>query len=60
MQTKVYFGDYMKNFEFDAVVIGTGCAGYNAADWLYDLGVTNVAIITEGVKTGTSRNTGSD
>ena len=50
----------MKNFEFDAVVIGTGCAGYNAADWLYDLGVTNVAIITEGVKTGTSRNTGSD
>ena len=50
----------MRNFEFDAVVIGTGCAGYNAADWLYDLGVTNVAIITEGVKTGTSRNTGSD
>ncbi len=50
----------MKNFEFDAVVIGTGCAGYNAADWLYDLGVKNVAIITEGIKTGTSRNTGSD
>ena len=50
----------MKNFEFDAVVIGTGCAGYNAADWLYDLGVKNVAIITEGIKMGTSRNTGSD
>ena len=50
----------MRNFEFDAVVIGTGCAGYNAADWLYDLGVKNVAIITEGVKMGTSRNTGSD
>ena len=50
----------MKNFEFEAVVIGTGCAGYNAADWLYDLGVKNVAIITEGVKMGTSRNTGSD
>ena len=50
----------MKNLEFEAVVIGTGCAGYNAADWLYDLGVKNVAIITEGVKMGTSRNTGSD
>ena len=21
-----------------ALVIGTGCAGYNAADWLYDMG----------------------
>ncbi len=50
----------MKNFEFEAVVIGTGCAGYNAADWLYDLGVKDVAIITEGVRCGTSRNTGSD
>lgn len=50
----------MKNFEFEAVVIGTGCAGYNAADWLFDLGVKNIAIITEGVRCGTSRNTGSD
>ena len=50
----------MRSLEFDAVVIGTGCAGYNAADWLYDLGVKNVAIITEGKKVGTSRNTGSD
>ena len=50
----------MRSLEFDAVVIGTGCAGYNAADWLYDLGVKNVAIITEGKNAGTSRNTGSD
>ena len=50
----------MRSLEFDAVVIGTGCAGYNAADWLYDLGVKNVAIITEGKNIGTSRNTGSD
>ena len=50
----------MRSLEFDAVVIGTGCAGYNAADWLYDLGVKNVAIITEGKNVGTSRNTGSD
>ena len=31
----------MRSLEFDAVVIGTGCAGYNAADWLYDFGVKN-------------------
>ena len=26
----------MRIYDFDAVVIGTGCAGYNCADWLYD------------------------
>jgi succinate dehydrogenase/fumarate reductase flavoprotein subunit len=44
----------------DTVVVGTGCAGYNAADWLYDLGRRDFAIVTEGVNMGTSRNTGSD
>lgn len=44
----------------DTVVIGTGCAGYNAADWLYDLGRRDFAIISEGINMGTSRNTGSD
>jgi len=53
-------GDKMKIYDFDAVVIGTGCAGYNSADWLYDLGVKNIAIVTEAVNAGTSRNTGSD
>lgn len=47
-------------YEFDAVVIGTGCAGYNCADWLYTFGYKNIAIITEGRLKGTSRNTGSD
>ncbi|MDE7372901.1 MAG: FAD-binding protein, partial [Clostridia bacterium] len=50
----------MKIFECDAVVVGTGCAGYNCADWLYDFGCKNILIVTEGVKVGTSRNTGSD
>ena len=50
----------MKIYEYDALVIGSGCAGYNAADWLYDLGVKSVAIMTEGKLAGTSRNTGSD
>ncbi len=44
----------------DTVVIGSGCAGFNAADTLYDLGCRSVAILTEGVNMGTSRNTGSD
>lgn len=43
-----------------AVVVGSGAAGYNAADSLYDLGVTDVVIVTEGRLMGTSRNTGSD
>lgn len=47
-------------YALDALVVGTGCAGYNAADWLYDLGRRDIAIVTEGVHMGTSRNTGSD
>ncbi len=49
----------MKKF-YNTLVIGSGCAGYNAADRLYDFGVTDTAIITEGRMMGTSRNTGSD
>jgi succinate dehydrogenase/fumarate reductase flavoprotein subunit len=50
----------MKKYTFDAIVIGSGCAGYNCADTLFDLGVKNIAIVTEGRTLGTSRNTGSD
>lgn len=45
---------------YTAVVVGTGVAGYNAALQLFRAGVTDIAIVTEGVQTGTSRNTGSD
>lgn len=47
-------------YALDTIVIGSGCAGFNAADWLYDLGRQDIAILTEGVSLGTSRNTGSD
>ena len=50
----------MKEYCFDAVIIGTGCAGYAVADNLFDLGYRNIAVITEGQNIGTSRNTGSD
>ena len=45
---------------YHTIVIGTGCAGFNAADKLYDLGIKDIAIVTEGRYKGTSRNTGSD
>lgn len=61
IQTKMNLAGYeIPVYALDTLVIGTGCAGYNAADWLYDFGRTDVAILTEGVNIGTSRNTGSD
>lgn len=44
----------------NTAVVGTGAAGWNAADSLFNLGQEDIAIITEGVMMGTSRNTGSD
>lgn len=45
---------------FDTIVIGSGSAAFNAADWLYDLGRREIGIVTEGINMGTSRNAGSD
>lgn len=45
---------------YDAVIIGSGAAGYSAADWLYKENITDIAVITENRLWGTSRNTGSD
>ena len=45
---------------YDALVVGSGCAGFNAADRLYHYGKTHIALVTENVQAGTSRNTGSD
>jgi len=50
----------MQKYFIDTVVVGSGCAGYNAADCLYDLGRRDLALVTEGRNMGTSRNTGSD
>lgn len=44
----------------NTVIVGSGAAGFNAALRLHGLGVKDCAIVTEGVKMGTSRNTGSD
>jgi|GEM_PF-2549622 len=45
---------------YDAFIVGTGAAGYAAADALYRLGATDIALLTNGRESGTSRNTGSD
>lgn len=47
-------------YSLNTVVVGSGAAGFNAADRLYNFGQKDIAIVTEGIKMGTSRNTGSD
>lgn len=53
-------GTAVRIITLNTVVVGSGAAGFNAADRLFDLEVTDLAIVTEGVNLGTSRNTGSD
>ena len=47
-------------YEYDTLVVGSGAAGFSAADRLFQYGQTNMALVTEGICSGTSRNTGSD
>ncbi|MFW5856152.1 MAG: FAD-binding protein, partial [Bacillota bacterium] len=47
-------------YTLNTVIVGSGAAGFNAADRLYTLGQKDIAIVTEGINKGTSRNTGSD
>ena len=50
----------MKTIDTRTAVIGSGCAGLNAADWLSSLGESDFVLVTENMQSGTSRNTGSD
>ena len=45
---------------YDALVVGSGAAGFAAAERLKQFGAEEVALITENRLSGTSRNTGSD
>lgn len=42
------------------IVVGSGAAGLNAADRLRQYGVQDMALVTENLNAGTSRNAGSD
>ena len=50
----------ISELKYDVIVVGSGAAGYNAANRLFEFGLKNIAIITEGINIGTSRNAGSD
>ncbi|MFV0252832.1 MAG: FAD-binding protein [Beutenbergiaceae bacterium] len=44
----------------NTVVVGTGSAGYCAADRLWEFGQTDVVMVADKVNAGSSRNAGSD
>lgn len=46
--------------EIRTVVVGTGAAGYRTAVRLHQCGERDLAVLSENVNAGTSRNTGSD
>ena len=46
--------------KLNTAVVGSGAAGFNAAIRLKQMGIDDVAVITEGINRGTSRNTGSE
>ena len=50
----------MREIVSRTVVVGSGCAGLNAADTLAALGEESLLLVTEDMNAGTSRNTGSD
>lgn len=62
METQVldFSGISVRTVTVRTVIVGTGAAGYNAAVSLSRSGDTDLAIVTEGVQVGTSRNAGSD
>lgn len=45
---------------YNTVIVGSGVASFNGAKTLYDMGQKDIALVTEGINMGTSRNTGSD
>ncbi|MFC1607820.1 FAD-binding protein [Candidatus Latescibacterota bacterium] len=59
-ETITIYGVHIDVYSLNTVVVGTGAAGLNAADRLYAFGQEDIAIVTEGMNSGTSRNTGSD
>jgi succinate dehydrogenase/fumarate reductase flavoprotein subunit len=43
-----------------AVIVGTGSAGFCAADRLWELGIDDIVMVADKVRAGASRNAGSD
>ncbi len=53
-------GIQVRLYSLNTVIVGSGAAGFNAAACLQNNSVEDIAIVTEGRMSGTSRNTGSD
>ena len=49
-----------ETIKVNTCVVGSGAAGYNAADRLWQYGQRDILLISENLSAGTSRNTGSD
>lgn len=50
----------IKEIAIENIVVGSGAAGFQAALRLNQNGEKNLALVTENINSGTSRNTGSD
>ncbi|SFL46230.1 FAD-binding protein [Halanaerobium salsuginis] len=60
-QSKLEIGENtFEVYSLNTIIIGSGAAGLNAALRLHNFGQQDIAVVTEGLKMGTSRNTGSD
>lgn len=57
---KLQMFNHVRLHQMNTIIVGTGAAGFNAADQLWNLGQKDIAIVTDHVGAGTSRNTGSD
>lgn len=44
----------------NTIIVGSGAAGFAAAERLFEYGQRDIGIVTEGISVGTSRNAGSD
>ncbi|MEJ6950711.1 FAD-binding protein [Natronospora cellulosivora (SeqCode)] len=53
-------GHKLEVYSLNTAIVGSGAAGFNAAERLHSFGQKDIAIVTEGINMGTSRNTGSD
>ncbi len=50
----------IKEKHVQCLIIGSGASAFNAADCLHQAGLRNLALISEDIYNGTSRNAGSD
>src|SRR6476661_5901286 len=53
-------GEQVPVVTVSTVVVGTGSAGFCAADRLWDLGCDDIVMVADKVRAGASRNAGSD